>query len=141
MTCEPTTGSGQSGKRGQERKLLPVQLFIYGVFMPLVLFAHPVRNSVKAYVLALVLSLTMVATIITLGFMAARQTDEFQQKLLMQAMLWGICGTLSITTVWGLLEFFTNVWQLPLLASFPIFLVITMTAKWVLFRSNRPVDE
>jgi hypothetical protein len=138
MACDSIA---QPGKRQMRRKLLPIELFIYGVFLPLVLFAHPPRNSPSAYALAIILSLTMVATIIKLAFMAARQTDEFQRTLLLQAMLWGIGGTLSITTVWGLLEFFTDAWQLPLLSAFPIFLVITVTAKFILFRRNRAADE
>jgi hypothetical protein len=36
-----------------------------------------------------------------------------------------------------LLEFFTDAPKLPLLASFPIFLVIFMTAKTVLLRRYR----
>jgi len=79
----------------------------------------------------------MVATIVTLAIMGARRTDEFQRALLTQAMIWGIGGTLSINTVSGLLEFFTDAPQLPLLASFPIFLVIFMTARTVLFRRYR----
>ena len=39
------------------------------------------------------------------------------------------------------MEFFTDLPQLPLLASFPIFLVIFLTAKTVLFRRYRLVEE
>ena len=67
MECDSTAEGRRNGKRKMDRKLLPVQLFIYGIFLPAVLFAHPARNSVKAYMLALFLSLTMVATIILLG--------------------------------------------------------------------------
>ena len=141
MVCDSNTEAKRRNKREMQRKLFPVELFIYGIFLPFVLYAHPARNSTKAYVLALLLSLSMVATIIALGVMAARRSDEFQRLLLTRAMVWGICGTLSITTVWGLLEVFTNVRQLPLLSGFPIFLAITMTAKFILFRRNRPVDE
>ena len=73
--------------------------------------------------------------------MAARQRDEFQRMLLTQAMIWGICGTLSITTVSGLLDLFTDLPQLPVLSAFPIFLAISMTAKIILFRRNRAADE
>lgn len=141
MVCDSSADANRRSKRAMERKLFPVELFIYGIFLPFVLFAHPARNSFKAYFLALFLSLTMVATIIALGVMAARRTDEFQRMLLTQAMIWGICCTFAITTVWGLLELFTDVRQLPLLSAFPIFLAITLTAKFILFRRNRPVDE
>jgi len=138
MLCEPIVGDDGGRKK---RKLVPLEVFIYGVFLPAVLFAHPHRNSLGAYALALFLSLSMVGTMIALAVMAARRTDEFQRTLLTQAMLWGITGTLSITTVWGLLQFFTDVWQLPLLSAFPIFLAIFMTAKTVLFRRYRVGNE
>jgi len=137
MLCEPIAGAGT----GRKKRKIAIEVFIYGVFLPVVLFAHPQRNSLRAYLVALFLSLSMVGTMIALAVMAARQTDEFQRKLLTQAMLWGIGGTLSINTVSGLLEFFTDAPQLPLLASFPIFLVIFMTAKTVLFRRYRIGDE
>jgi hypothetical protein len=137
MLCEPIPGVGG----GSKKRKVAIEAFIYGVFLPVVLFTHPQRNSLRAYVVALFLSLSMVGTMIALAVMAARQTDEFQRKLLTQAMLWGIGGTLSINTVSGLLEFFTDAPQLPLLASFPIFLVIFMTAKTVLFRRYRAGDE
>lgn len=137
MLCESVVEAGGRKKR----KLLPLEIFIYGVFLPAVLFAHPQRNSLRAYAFALFLSLSMVGTMIALAVMAARRTDEFQRKLLTQAMLWGIGGTLSINTVSGLLEFFTDAPQLPVLASFPIFLVIFMSAKTLLFRRYRVVDE
>ena len=137
MLCEPIAGVGG----GRKKRKVAIEVFIYGVFLPAVLFAHPHRNSLGAYVFALFLSLTMVGTMIALAMMAARQTDEFQRTLLTQAMIWGIGGTLSINTGSGLLEFFTDAPQLPLLASFPIFLAIFMTAKTVLFRRYRTRDE
>jgi hypothetical protein len=141
MTDNPAIPARCGNKRQMQRHLLPIQVFIYGVFTPAVLFAHPVRNSAKAYALAIFLSVTMVATILRLGFLTVQRTDEYQRLLLTRAMLWGICGTLSITTVSGLLELFTDLPQLPVLASFPIFLAITMTAKAVIFRRDRAVDE
>jgi predicted permease len=138
MLCEPIPEAGGERKK---RKLLPLEMFIYGIFLPAVLFAHPHRNSLLAYALALFLSLSMVGTMIALAVMAARRTDEFQRKVLTQAMLWGTGGTLAINTVSGLLEFFTDAPQLPVLASFPIFLVIFMTAKAMLFRRYRVDHE
>jgi hypothetical protein len=137
MFCEPIEGDGAR----KRRRLVPLEIFIYGVFLPAVFFAHPQRNSLGAYALALFLSLSMVGTMIALAVMAARRTDEFQRALLTQAMIWGTGGTLAINTVSGLLEFFTDTPQLPVLASFPIFLVIFMTAKTVLFRRYRVGNE
>jgi hypothetical protein len=138
MSCEPIPGVGSGSKK---KRMVAIEVFIYGVFLPAVLFTHPQRNTMSAYALAIFLSLSMVGTMIALAVMAARQTDEFQRKLLTQAMIWGIGGTLSINTVSGLMEFFTDLPQLPLLASFPIFLVIFLTAKTVLFRRYRLVEE
>jgi len=133
MLCETVPRVGTFSKK----RKVAIEVFIYGVFLPAVLFTHPHRNSLGAYALALFLSLSMVGTMISLAVMAARQTDEFQRALLTQAMIWGIGGTLSINTVSGLLDLFTDAPKLPLLASFPIFLVIFMAAKTVLFRRYR----
>ena len=88
MSCEPIPGVGG----GSKKRMVAIEVFIYGVFLPAVLFTHPQRNSMSAYALAIFLSLSMVGTMIALAVMAARQTDEFQRKLLTQAMIWGIGG-------------------------------------------------
>ncbi len=126
---------------GRKRRTIAIEVFLYGIFLPMVLFAHPHRNSLSAYVFALLLSLGMVGTMIALAVMAVRQTDEFQRAVLTKAMLWGIGGTLSINTISGLLEFFTDARPLPLLASFPIFLVVFLSAKAWLFRGYRIGNE
>jgi len=117
--------------------------FILLYFVSYLFFSHghPAHNSARAYVQVGCLGVSMVAMIIALAVFTMRQRDEFQRQLLMLAILWGLCGTFAITTVWGMLESLTDVPRLPIVASFPIFIVIMAITKVTLFRRNRAADE
>jgi len=49
------------------------------------------------------------------------EKDEFLRNVLVQCMLWGIGGCLSITTVWGYLEDFAGLRALDPIWVYPIF--------------------
>jgi hypothetical protein len=102
---------------------------------------EPAKNSALAYAFAIGMSLSFSAMIVILARVTLRQRDEFQRKLLMEAMLWSIGATLVLTTVWGCLEVFTNAPHLTVLWNFPIFIVIMATVKVTLFRRNRAGTE
>ncbi len=140
MYCNIHPDLKRRTRRDMMRRFWPVYI-IYGLACSTFEFLHPVRNSPLAYLLAIALALSMVVMLVTLSVVTVRQKDEFQKKLLLQAMVWGVAGMLSVTTSWGLLEMYTDVPHLPLLMNFPIFLVIMAAAKVTIFRQNRAVDE
>jgi len=140
MYCELTPEVKRRNRRELLRKFWPVYL-IYITATGMFLFLHPAHNSPLAYVLAISLALSLIGMIVTLAVVTTRQRDEFQKQLIIQSMTWGLCGMMSITTTWGLLEVFTDVRPLPILMNFPIFIVIMAAAKVTLFRNNRPADE
>lgn len=51
----------------------------------------------------------------------SEETDEFQRRLHIEYLLWGIGGALSVTTVWGYLEDYTRLPHLDLVYVYPIF--------------------
>ncbi len=140
MTCELSAEAKRHKQREMRRKFFPIYI-TYFVCWAFYNFSHPAKDSLWAYLLAIGLSVSMIGMIVTLAVVTTKQKDEYQQLLLMQSMMWGIGGMLSVTTIWGLLESLTSVPHLPILMNFPIFLIIALTAKLMLFRSNRPVDE
>jgi len=68
---------------------------------------HP--KGTFAYILALLPAAAIIGIIATVGFYLAEEKDEFQRNLFVQAMLWGLGGVLSVTSVWGMLESFTHI--------------------------------
>jgi hypothetical protein len=109
---------------------------IYMCFFFLLTDFKPAKDSTAAWVFGLAAGISMVAMLIAAAIGLARQRDEFQRKLLTEAMIWGIGGMLAITTIWGLLEVHTSIPKMDILMNFPIFMVITAIAKVAIFRHN-----
>jgi hypothetical protein len=89
---------------------------------------HPTRFIV--YLLAVLPALPLVASLAVVGLYIAEETDEFERSILVQSMLWGLGGTLSIATVWGFLEDFAYA---PHLSSFYIFIFF-----WIFMGISQP---
>jgi cytochrome bd-type quinol oxidase subunit 2 len=140
MNSNTSTEAGRLSTRQMQRRVAP---FILLYLVSYLFFSHsrPAHNSAMAYAQAACLGLSMVAMFVALAIFTTKQRDEFQRRLLMQETLWALCATFAITTVWGMLEMLTDLPRLPVLASFPIFIVIMAVAKVTLFRRNRAADE
>ncbi|MDR3752888.1 MAG: hypothetical protein P4K78_03495, partial [Terracidiphilus sp.] len=80
---------------------------------------HP--HGVVAYLVAILPALPIVGLLIALGIYLTEEKDEFQRRLQVEYLLWGIGGTLSVTTVWGYLEDFARAPRLDLIWIYPIF--------------------
>jgi hypothetical protein len=136
-TCSPSL------TRAERLRIMRPFYVLFAIFMCfyfLMLFAKPVKDTPLAWAVDLGSGVSMVAMLIAAAVGVAKQRDEFQRKLLTQAMIWGIGGMLGITTVWGLLEVHTSIPRMDILLNFPIFVIITAIAKVTLFRRN-PVTE
>lgn len=73
------------------------------------------------WVLAVAPAIPLVGVIAAMGFYLAEETDEFPKRILVEAMLWGIGATLTLTTVWGFLENADVLPHFPTYLAFPIF--------------------
>ena len=114
---------------------------VYMLFYTLSISYKPVKDSPLAWGFDLGAGISMVAMLLSAAIGLARQRDEFQRMLFTKAMIWGIGGMLSITTIWGLLEVHTSIPRMDVLVNFPIFVIITTIAKVTLFRRNAAGDE
>jgi hypothetical protein len=85
----------------------------------LVRLAHV--HGPMAYPVAVLPALPIIWVLYETGRYLALETDEFQRNQLVQCLLGGIGGTLSLTTVWGNLEHFAHIPQLDPLLIYAIF--------------------
>ena len=81
-------------------------------------FHHHRPVGALAYLLAILPALPLVASLAIVGLYIAEETDEFLRSILIQSMLWGLGGALSVGTVWGFLEDFAKA---PHLSTFYVY--------------------
>jgi xanthosine utilization system XapX-like protein len=89
---------------------------------------HPTGPFV--YLLAVLPALPLLATLAVVGIYIAEETDEFERSILVQSMLWGLGGALSVATVWGSLEDFARA---PHLSAFYIYVFF-----WIFMGISQP---
>ena len=84
-------------------------------------FVHWHPHGPLAYCLAVLPAVPCVGLLAVFGLYIAEEKDEFQRMIGVKAMLWGIGGTLTVTTVWGFLQSFTHVVHLQPIWILPFF--------------------
>jgi peptidoglycan/LPS O-acetylase OafA/YrhL len=131
-SCSPSSRAERIRVMRPFYALFTLYMLIYMVTM----FVKPTKDTPLAWALDLGTGISMVAMLIAAAVGMARQRDEFQRKLLTEAMIWGTGGMLAITSIWGLLEVHTSIPRMDILFNFPIFITITAIAKVALFRRN-----
>lgn len=82
-------------------------------------------------------ALPILWVIVETGRFLAAEKDEFQRNLLVQCMLWGIGGTLAVTTIWGYMEDFARAPRLNLILIYPIFVLFMGIAMPLVYRRYR----
>jgi hypothetical protein len=90
-------------------RLAPTMLvYIVFLFIAQRTFHHHHPTGLLAYLLAILPALPLIGSLVIVGLYIAEESDEFLRSILIQSMLWGLGGALSVGTVWGFLEDFTN---------------------------------
>ena len=64
------------------------------------------------------------------GLYIAEESDDFERSIIVQSMLWGLGGALSVSTIWGSLEDFANA---PHIFTFYVFLFF-----WIFMGISQP---
>jgi len=100
-----------------------VTILLYALFIVLAVwvFVHFRPTGPLAYALAVLPAIPCIGMLAVFGLYLVEEKDEFQRFIGVQAMLWGIGGTLTVTTAWGFLENFVHVPHLQLILILPIF--------------------
>jgi hypothetical protein len=90
-------------------RLAPTMLvYVAFLFVAQWTFHHHPPTGLVAYLLAILPALPLIGSLAIVGLYIAEESDEFQRSIIIQSMLWGLGGALSVGTVWGFLEDFAN---------------------------------
>ncbi len=85
-------------------------------------------NGVVAWFTAVLPALPIVWMLIATGEYLMDEKDEFVRMMLVQCLLFGIGGTLAVTTVWAYLEDFVRAPRLDLIWVYPMFWIFVALA-------------
>ncbi|MGA3370244.1 MAG: hypothetical protein ABSC48_00615 [Terracidiphilus sp.] len=128
MNC---TTNNPAARRYMRRFAVTMLLYVLFLVLAVWVFVHRHPTGVLAYALAVLPALPAIGLLAVFGLYLAEEKDDFQRFIGVQAMLWGIGGTLAVTTIWGFLENFVHIRHLDLILVFPIF--------WAFFGISLPI--
>jgi hypothetical protein len=127
MICIPHSKAG----RRYVYRLAPTMLaYVLFLFIAQSTFHHHHPIGLFAYFLAVLPALPLIGSLVIVGLYISEESDEFERSILVQSMLWGLGGALSVGTVWGFLEDFTNA---PHISIFYVYLFF-----WIFMGISQP---
>jgi hypothetical protein len=115
MICAPKS---KAGRRYIFRLLPTMVLYIFFLFITQWVFHHLHPTGLVVYLLAVLPALPLIGSLAIVGLYIAEESDEFERSVIVQSMLWGLGGALSVSTIWGFLEDFANA---PHISTFYVF--------------------
>jgi hypothetical protein len=127
MQCYPAT---KAGRRYIYRLAPTMALYLLFTYISQWGFHHLHPAGPLVYVLAILPTLPLIGSLAVVGLYIVEETDEFERSILVQSMLWGLGGTLSISTIWGSLEEFATA---PHLSVFYVYLFF-----WIFMGISQP---
>ena len=114
----------RAARRYTLRLAISMTLYIVLLFLSLWSLQHLHPGRAATILLALLPALPILAVLVVVGVYLKEEKDEFQRELLIQAMLWGMGGTMAAATVWGFLEANAGVPHVPAFYVFVLFWAI-----------------
>jgi hypothetical protein len=100
-------------------------LYIAFLVLAVWIFVHYHPAGPLAWLLAFLPALGIIAQIAAFGMYLSEEKDEFMRNLQIQALLWGIGATLSVTVTWGFLESFVHLRHMDLILVYPLYCVLS----------------
>lgn len=134
MEC---TTTNLAKRRFMRRSVASAALVILFAFVAAASFRLLHLHGAVAYAVAVLPALPILWALVAVAQYLREETDEFQRSLHAEYLLWGIGGTLGVTTVWGYLEDFVQVRRLDLIYVYPIFWLFVAIAMPVVNRRYR----
>ncbi len=110
----------QAMRRYTRRMIVAATLYTVAIIAAATLLHDRSSLSAKAVVLALLPGAGVLMMIYAIARMMIELSDEYIRMLVVRQALVATALTLSVTSVWGLLELYTNVPQLPIFWVFPL---------------------
>jgi len=107
------------------RFLATMLLYIAFLVLAVWIFVHYHPAGPLAWLLAFLPALGIIAQIAAFGMYLSEEKDEFMRNLQIQALLWGIGATLSVTVTWGFLESFVHLRHMDLILVYPLYCVLS----------------
>ena len=128
MQCYPVT---KAGRRYISRLFPTMVLYIVFLYIAQWTFHHLHPTGLVVYLLAVLPALPLVGTLAIVGLYIAEESDEFERSIIVQSMLWGLGGALSVSTIWGFLEDFAKA---PHISSFYVYIFF-----WIFMGISQPL--
>ena len=127
MQCYPAT----KARRRYLYRLAPTMAaYLVFLFITRWVFHNLHPTGLVVYLLAVLPALPLVGTLAIVGLYVAEESDEFERSIIVQSMLWGLGGALSLSTIWGFLEDFANA---PHVSTFYVYLFF-----WIFMGLSQP---
>ena len=127
IICMPLSKAG----RQYIYRLLPTMIvYIAFLFIAQWTFHHLHPTGLLVYLLAVLPALPLIGSLAIVGLYIAEESDEFERSILIQSMLWGFGGALSISTIWGFLGEFAKA---PPVSAFYVYLFF-----WIFMGISQP---
>jgi hypothetical protein len=128
MQCYPAT---KAGRRYIYRLAPTMVTYVVFLFFAKWMFHHVHPTGLVVYLLAVLPALPLVGTLAIVGLYIAEESDEFERSVIVQSMLRGLGGALSLGTIWGFLEDFANA---PHISTFYVYLFF-----WIFMGISQPI--
>jgi xanthosine utilization system XapX-like protein len=127
MQCIPHS---KAGLRYISRLAPTMAIYLIVLFISRWSFHHLQPTGLVVYLLAILPALPLIAALAIVGLYIAEESDEFERSIVVQSVIWGLGGALSVGTIWGSLEDFANA---PHLSFFYVFL-----SFWIFMAISQP---
>jgi len=127
MICVPKS---KAGRRYIYRLLPTMATYLVFLAIPKWVSHHLHPTGPILYLLAILPALPVIGSLAIVGLYVAEETDEFERSILVQSMLWGFGGALSIGTIWGFLE---ELAKAPHISAFYVYLFF-----WIFMGVSEP---
>jgi hypothetical protein len=101
-------------KRYVWRLSVAMTLYVAAISGLGVVFRHHHPRGIGLYLLAMLPSLPIVASIVVAGRYIVEEPDEFRRMVMVQGSMWATGVMLGLTTFWGFLSNYAGVPGMPL---------------------------
>jgi hypothetical protein len=128
MICIPKS---KAGRRYIYRLAPTMALYLLFLFISQWTFHHLHPTALVVYLLAVLPALPLVGTLAIVGLYIAEESDDFERSVIVQSMLWGLGGALSVSTIWGFLE---DVAKAPHISTFYVYIFF-----WIFMGISQPL--